>query len=489
MIASTSPARSAAVDTLYAEESVPICVDLDGSLLVTDNLHESLLTALAHRPLALLRAAPRLAAGKAAFKQAVAELATLDPPLLPYNPEVLEYLRSQHAAGRRLALFSAADQSLVERVADHLGLFEHARGSDGLVNLSGERKLAAIREHYGDNFVYLGNADVDVPIWRAAKAALVVGADAMRRKAAAVVPVEASFAPKPGRLAAWRNQLRLHQWAKNLLIFAPIVLAGPLAVPFDFVKGALGFLVFGLLASVGYIVNDLLDLQADRCHATKRLRPFASGRLQPVDGVRVGAAMLLVAGLVTSYLGVAFAVTALGYFVGTLSYSLKLKRVPMLDVLVLACLFTIRVVAGTTLVSAPFSFWLVTFSIFLFLSLALVKRYSELVDRTTDARVLADSRGYTERDLPLLLPFGVGSALAAGLIFVIYLVEEQFPTDIYTQPGWLWFVFPVLMLWLMRIWRLAVHGRMDQDPVLFAVRDRLSLGLGGIVMLLVLLAW
>ena len=295
--------------------------------------------------------------------------------------------------------------------------------------------------------------------------------------------------PPAGGIAAWLKEIRPHQWTKNALIFVPIVLAGPLAAPSDLALAALGFFVFGLLASVGYVVNDLLDLAADRRHPTKRHRPFAAGVLQAKAGVLGAGAMLAVAGLLALMLGPSFALAAFGYFAGTLAYSLALKRVPMLDVLVLAGLFTVRVVAGTTLTDAPFSFWLITFSIFLFLSLALVKRYAELIDQPSGDDAMLDSRGYSTKDLPLLLPFGAGSAVAAGLIFVVYLVLERFPASLYGQPAWLWFVFPVLMFWLMRIWRLAVHGRMDQDPVLFAVKDRVSLGLGGIVFLLVLLAW
>ncbi|MFW5680213.1 MAG: UbiA family prenyltransferase [Pseudomonadota bacterium] len=469
---------------------LPLCIDLDGSLLASDSLHEGLLLALARQPLGLLRLLPRLRGGKAAFKRAVAELAPLDPVALPYDPAVLTYLRAERAKGRTIALFSAADQSIVDAVAGHLGLFDHAQGSDGTHNLSGERKLAAIRDRFGDHFAYLGNDGVDLPIWRAAKAALVVGSDALRRKTAAVTPtIEAHFSGQSGGVRAWLKACRLHQWAKNALIFAPIVLAGPLATPEELMRGVVGFLVFGLLASVGYVVNDLLDLPADRRHPTKRARPFAAGRLTPRTGVLGAAATLVVAAGLGLALGGAFAWAALGYFVGTVAYSLHLKRVPMLDVLVLAGLFTIRVVAGATLTAAPFSYWLITFSIFLFLSLALVKRYAELVDQSENDTAMLDSRGYSHRDTPLLLPFGTGSALAAGLIFVVYLVDERFPSNIYTNPAWLWFIFPVLMLWLMRIWRLAVHGRMDQDPVLFAVKDKASLGLGGIVLLLVLLSW
>jgi 4-hydroxybenzoate polyprenyltransferase/phosphoserine phosphatase len=481
---------TAPAEVLESPTRMPLCVDFDGSLLVTDSLHEGVLAAFSRRPLQTLVAFGAIRRGKAAFKRRIAELAPIDPALLPYNEDLLAYLRAEKATGRELALVSAADEAIVTAVADHLGIFDAVLGSDGVTNLSGSRKLAAIRERYGDDFAYVGNCTVDLPIWEKAKGSVVVGNDArIVAKVEAFAPLEARFAAPAGGLVAWRKELRLHQWAKNALIFAPIALAGPLAAPGDVVLAALGFLVFGLLASVGYLVNDLLDLPADRRHATKRHRPFAAGTLQPKAGVLAGGVMLAVAAVMSLLLGPAFALAAVGYFVGTVGYSLALKRVPMLDVLVLAGLFTVRVVAGTTLTDAPFSYWLITFSIFLFLSLALVKRYAELVDQPPGDDAMLASRGYSSKDLPLLLPFGAGSALAAGLIFVVYLVLERFPSNLYGQPAWLWFIFPVLMFWLMRIWRLAVHGQMDQDPVLFALKDRVSLALGGIVLLLVLLAW
>jgi 4-hydroxybenzoate polyprenyltransferase len=303
-----------------------------------------------------------------------------------------------------------------------------------------------------------------------------------------VAPVEATFACPNGGVRAWLKELRLHQWAKNMLIFAPIALAGPQAAPGDLLKAAIGFFVFGLLASVGYVINDLLDLAADREQDNKRLRPFAAGLLTPKAGLVGGAVLLTMASAAAVMLEPAFAFAAFSYFVGTVSYSLKLKRIPMLDVLVLAGLFTVRVVAGTTLTEASFSYWLITFSVFIFLSLALLKRYAELLDEPPGDSAMLESRGYSAVDLSLLLPFGAGSAVAAGLIFVVYLVEERFSSDIYTQPQLLWLIFPVLLLWLMHMWRVAVHGDMHEDPVLFALKDRTSLLLGAIAAAMVFLA-
>ena len=465
----------------------PLCVDLDGSLLATDSLHESLLLAIARKPLALIPALPRLLDGRAAFKRAVAAVARPDPALLPYHDEILEHLREQRVSGRELALFSAADQAIVDSVASHLGLFDHAQGSDGVINLSGRQKLDAIRARYGNDFAYLGNDAVDLPIWEAARTGIVVGAHDLRQKAAGIVPLEASFENTRAGLRTWLRAVRLHQWAKNLLIFAPIVLAGPLAAPADMVKAAAGFFVFGLLASVGYVFNDLIDLDADRRHAEKRMRVFASGVLKPRNGLIAACSMLVFAAAAAPMLGSAFALVGLGYFAGTVSYSLRIKQIPILDVIVLAGLYTTRIVAGTTLTEAPFSYWIITFSMFMFLSLALVKRYAELLNKSIGDDAISASRGYSIVDLPLLLSFGAGSAVAAGLIFVVYLVDERFPLGIYSRPEVLWLIFPVLLLWLMNMWRVAVHGKMHEDPVLFALKDRTSLLLGAMAAAIVLL--
>jgi 4-hydroxybenzoate polyprenyltransferase len=292
-----------------------------------------------------------------------------------------------------------------------------------------------------------------------------------------------------GRARAWLRALRPHQWAKNLLVFVPVLLAGPLGGRGDFARAVLGFSVLSLLSAAGYVVNDLLDVEVDRQHRTKRLRPFAAGELAVAEGALGAALLVLAAAGLTVLTPPAFRPAAAVYLAGTLAYSLALKREPLLDVLALAGLFTVRVLAGAALLPVPLSFWLLTFSMFLFLSLALVKRYAELAGLArTGATDVVPGRGYGVPELPLLLATGVASGVAATTIFVVYLVEERFPSGLYARPGWLWLVFPVLAYWLLRVWRLAVYGRMSEDPVLFALKDRCSLALGAAVLGLVLLA-
>jgi 4-hydroxybenzoate polyprenyltransferase len=256
-----------------------------------------------------------------------------------------------------------------------------------------------------------------------------------------------------------------------------------------YLEAAMAFVAFGCLASAGYVVNDLLDLSADRAHRGKRRRPFAAGDLPVAHGA---VAVLLLVGAaiaVGQALPVVFALMCGLYFAGTLTYSFVLKRVPLLDVLALAGLFTLRVYAGSILLPVPASFWLLTFSMFLFLSLALVKRYTELAELAGQVEATIQGRGYTVQELPLLLAVGGASAVAAAVILVIYLIDEKFPSGLYSQPEWLWLIFPILLYWLLRVWHLAVRGRMHGDPVLFALKDRLSLALGVVVLLVLFLAW
>lgn len=484
----TSPASAAAHP--HGDVAAPLCVALDGALLRTDTLHEAVLWIVRRRPGLIPQLLLALWRGEGFLRWRATKLASLDPKTLPRNEELVAYLRSEKAAGRQLALVSSADAALVEAVAAEVGPFDSTLGSDGSGKLDSAARLDAIRASCGEDFAFAADGRADLAIWRVARAAVVVtDSDRLARKAAALAPVEAHFRPGSGGPRTWIRALRLHQWSKNALLLVPLGLAGPLASSADYTAGLLGFLVFGLLASTGYLINDLLDLEADRRHRSKRHRPFAAGTLAPAAGIAAAGLLLLVAASLSSLLPASFGLVACAYLTGTLTYSLHLKRVPLLDVLVLAGLFTVRILAGAMVTPTPLSFWLLTFSMFLFLSLALVKRYTELSELAADEATMLESRGYTLRDLPLILPLGLSSALAAAMIFVIYLVDERFPAEIYRHPEWLWFVFPILLFWLMRVWRLAVHGRMNDDPVLFALRDRLSLALGAAVGLLLVLAW
>jgi 4-hydroxybenzoate polyprenyltransferase len=450
------------------------------ALLATDLATEAALALLRRRPLELVRWAVGLAPGPLEARAAAVSVAP-DPELLPIDRDVIAFLEAERAAGRRLVLFSNGRPELLRALARRIGLFD-------VVLEPEETQPAVVVERFGQGFALLGKDGGD-PALRGAARWLVLREDELPPRGADR-PVLARIArPQPG-VSPWLRALRLHQWAKNLLVLVPVVLAGPLATAGDFGRALLAFFVLGLLASAGYLVNDLLDLEADRRHPSKRERPFASGQLSLRSGLLAVPVLLAPAAILTVLLPRAFAVVAVGYLVLTLAYSLALKRIPLLDVVVLGGLFSLRVLAGAEVISTPLSYWLLTLSMFLFSSLAFVKRYAELDQLLRrGGSELADRGGYSTADLPLLLALGVSTGVAATLIFVVYLVAEQFPREIYTRPGWLWLVFPVLLLWLARVWRFALHGRMNQDPVLFALTDRASLAMGAAVLACLVAAW
>jgi 4-hydroxybenzoate polyprenyltransferase len=465
----------------------PLAVDLDGTLILSDTLHEGVIGLLKQSPLKLIPLARSLPSGKAAVKRGVAEDVDFDPAMLPYNRPLLAYLREERASGRRIGLFTAADQSIADAVAAHLGLFDVVRGSDGVTNLSGAAKAMAIEAEFGPLFAYAGDSTVDLPIFARAASAIVVGPKArLLIKLRASPSIEAKF-PLPGpSLRVWARAFRLKHWAKNALVFVAPLLAGhykPLLL------SAVLFLLMGVLASATYILNDLADLPADRAHPRKCHRPLASGALSVRDGL-LAAVVLTVGALLASLELLPFACTIVlvSYLAITLLYSASLKRMPMIDVTVLAGLFTLRVLAGGTLLATPISPWLLTFSMLFFLGLAAIKRYAELHRVVRTIGEGASARGYSEQDMPILLATGVSTGVSSIVIFMIYLINEQYPQAIYRHPGVLWGVMPVLLIWILRLWHLSVHGRMSEDPVLFALNDRFSLILGAVIILIMLAA-
>lgn len=480
------------LNAAFAIDSLPLAVDLDGTLIASDTLHESCFSCLKEKPRHLWQLAKVLSSGKAAFKEAVTGHVQLDPALLPYNKPLLEWLRAEKATGRRIGLFTAADQSIADAIASHLGIFDDVHGSREGINLGGTNKLKVIRACYGERFAYAGDGAVDVPIFAASEQVVLVGnVERLQRSLPAGKPIEKTFPRDKVTWRAWARALRVEHWAKNLLVLVAPLLGFQFLTLYTAIQAGALFAAMGLLASATYIANDLLDLPADRQHPKKRLRAFAAGRLTPLEGVTAGALLLLSATIIALGAGLPLPVLAslVAYAAVTLSYSLYLKRQPIIDVFVLAGLFTLRVFAGGLLLPNGVSPWLLTFSMLFFLGLAMVKRHAELdrVVRTGAAAVI--SRGYTARDLPLLLAAGVASSFSSIVIFTIYLINEQYPRDTYNHPKLLWAMMPILLIWVLRVWHLTVQGRMSEDPVVFALKDPTSLFLGAAGVLCLFLAW
>ena len=472
---------------------IPLCVDLDGTLVKSDTLVDSVLYLVRHRPAELLRIPGWLAQGKAAFKRRVTSAVTLNVETLPYNQPLLQYLREQHAAGRPLYLATAADTALAERIADYLGIFQGVLASDGATNLAGGNKLAAFQRAFGDDFSYIGNARPDAAILTVCQSPMVANPDRAllsRLRSAGVTPTQ-TFIDRASTLRGWIRAIRLHQWAKNTLIFVPLLLAHEWNV--GSITGAIiAFFSFGLCASSTYIVNDLLDIDADRAHPSKRRRAFAGGDLSAISGV-VAVALLFAAAIA---LAIAlprihdaivpmeplprpfqFLKWLLFYTVTTLSYSLYLKRKLLLDVFVLSGLYTVRILAGSAATAVAISTWLGGFSVFFFLSLAFVKRFSELYSLRERGGIATTGRGYRVGDLEQLRALGTGAAYAAVVVMTLYISNPE-THQLYRHPIRLWLVVPTLLLWLSNVWMLTSRGEMHDDPVVYAITDMRSLLLG-----------
>lgn len=459
--------------------SAPLVVDLDGTLIRTDLLHESVIQLVKLKPHMALALPVWLASGKAAMKRQVAQRVPLDVRELPYNQPLLEWIRAEKTGGRTVVLCTASDQRYAQAVAEHLGLFDEVIASDGVINVSAEHKARLLVERFGEQgFDYAGNSHDDLVVWRHARQAIVVNASAsVCTLARAQGRVEREFARETTGLRTWLRAMRIHQWLKNLLVLLP--LAG--SFQFDNLlllrQSLLAFLAFGLCASSVYILNDLMDLESDRSHSRKRLRPFAAGLLSPLAGI--GFAALLLALSVTLAWSVRPAFLGwLGlYFSLTLAYSVFLKRRVLIDCITLGGLYTLRIVAGGAAVGLQPSFWLLAFSLFLFLSLAFLKRFSELSLVAREGREDAPGRGYLASDVALVQALGTAAGFSAVMLLALY-INGDTVLKLYSRPEVVWLTIPILLYWISRMWMQAQRGHMHDDPVVFALRDRYSLACG-----------
>jgi 4-hydroxybenzoate polyprenyltransferase len=461
---SISPAPSAAV---------PLFVDLDGTLVATDVTFESALLLLKQHPLQALSIPIWLLKGRAHLKHELAQRVVPDFKTLPYRREVLSRLEEAKAQGRPVILATAADERVARGVADHLKIFDAVIASDGVINRRSEEKLAAIEAYCGTGgFDYIGDSRADIPIWRAAKNSSVVnpGPRILSSFSKDRAPERISAGTSPC-IKALVSAMRPHQWVKNILLFTPLVMAHRVLIVKDVVAVFVAFACFSLTAAAVYVLNDLLDLPADRRHATKRLRPFACGALP----VQWGPPMIL--GLLTSsfalsafLLPVQFTALLALYLVLTTIYSLFIKQRLILDVMFLAGLYTHRILAGGAAINVTVSHWLLALSIFLFLSLAWAKRYAELhaLDQSEKS-----GRSYTPDDLSIIESLGPTSGYLAVLVFSLY-IHDDATRILYHRPIFLWLICPLLLYWITRIWFFAKRGALHEDPILFALKDRVS---------------
>lgn len=460
-------------------KSVPLVVDLDGTLIHSDMLHESALRMLRERPLSVLAIPYWLVRGKAWLKQRLAADFNEAADTLPYNVPFLDWLKGQRAAGRMLVLCTASDQKIAHEIARTLGIFDEVMASDGQVNLAGIHKARALEARFGrSGFDYAGNSEADLAVWRSARRAVVINAgDRLATRASAICEVEHHMPPTRAGMTAWLRALRPHQWLKNTLLCVPLVAAHQLRVVALWEQLALAFLAFSMCASAVYILNDLTDLDSDRRHPRKRHRPFASGALPAWKGVVLAPLLVLAAAGLATIVGPAFLGWLALYFVVTCGYSWGLKRLTLIDCLTLAMLYTLRIVAGAAAAGLMLSFWLLAFSVFLFMSLAFVKRYAELSVSENDGRNLIPGRGYAPTDAPLVQTMGISAGYAAVLVLALYLNSEAV-LKLYRSPELIWGAVPVMLFWVSWVWMQAHRGRMHDDPLVFAVKDPASWAAG-----------
>lgn len=468
---------------------LPLCVDLDGTLIKTDTLFELTVRVLKQSPWLLFLLPFWLMAGKHVLKNNLSQRCELDASLLPVNPDFLAYLRTEHVQQRPLYLVTGAHERVAKQIAKHYGFFTDVFATNDKGNLTGKNKATLLVHTFGaKQFAYAGNDFVDYPVWEQAGECVLVNAPpAIVTQANTRFTFTRQFDLQTAlSFKVILKAIRLHQWAKNALIFVPLLAAHQVMDPQRVIDTLLAFVAFGCCASFSYIINDIGDLDADRKHHSKFRRPFASGAMSIPAGIVLALALLTVTVLLSVGLSNGFMLTLLAYFLTTNAYTLRLKYIPVLDVAILAGLYTLRVIAGGFAAHASVSFWLLAFSCFIFFSLAIVKRVSELLTVKADNDEVIICRGYWTSDIPVLISLGTASALMSVLVLALYINNPDIMM-LYASPRYLWLVCPVIALWLGRVWLITGRGQMHDDPVIFALRDRVSwllFGMAGLFMVI-----
>ncbi|MGB6056536.1 MAG: UbiA family prenyltransferase [Burkholderiaceae bacterium] len=481
------PGRDNSCTAPFADARLPLCVDLDGTLTPTDLLLESALALIKKNPLYLFLCFVWLLGGKSNLKEQIARRVTLDVDALPYNQALVSYLEQERIKGRPLYLCTAANQRFAYQVAAHFHFFDGVLASTASCNLSGRIKALTLVDRFGtQGFDYCGNEVKDVPIWQQARRAIVIGGEGIAAIARRVNQPIIFFEQERRLLRLACKEMRIYQWVKNLLIFVPLLAAHAIADDGKLGATVLAFLSFSLCASSVYLLNDMLDLDADRHHARKRNRPFASGQLPLSFGLGLMAILLAAAAALAALLPLSFIGILAAYLVLTMVYSFRLKRLILVDVFVLASLYTVRIVAGGAATGIALSSWLILFSILIFLSLAMVKRYAEL-DAAVGKDEAAAGRGYVCHDMEILRSLGTAAGYLAVLVLALYMNSPEVNV-LYSRPQALWLLFVLLLYWISRMWVFAFHGKMDDDPIVFAFRDRTSLAVIGLCIGSVILA-
>lgn len=476
-------------EKLEADILTPLVVDLDGTLLLTDTIAENFSVMLFRHPLAAL-ALLRNLTNRAAFKRELASRTIPDVPHLPQRQDLIRLIRAEREKGRAIHLVTGADQRIADEVAAAIGLFDSVWGSDGIANLKGETKLAHLRRLFPQGFIYAGDSAVDLPIFKASNGAILcdVNDNVTSVVRASGVPVLCELSNPAAGAHQWLRAFRPHQWSKNALIFVPLFVGHEFQSVSSIVTSIAGFLLLSILASGTYLLNDIADLSADRRHPTKSQRPFASGRL-PLSAGFFAAPLMIVAAIIgAAFLSSAFAIFLVAYLALTMAYSLGIKRLPLTDVFVIGLLFILRIMMGASVIGLGQSAWLLSFSFTFFVSLALAKRHAEVVATGSSGANEIGGRGYHSNDWPLTLSFGIGTGLLSLIVMLLYLANDAAPSGFYHRVSLLYAIPGLMLLWLMRVWLRSHRGELHDDPVVFALKDPVSLIYGAGVTIIFFLA-
>ncbi len=447
----------------------PLFVDLDGTFTKTDLLFESLIIAIKNNPLVIFMCLIWIFKGKQHLKHQLSLSTDVDIRSLPLNQEFYHFLKTEKHRGRHIVLATGSAERYAREIASSYAVFDGFISSNNDVNLTGKRKLEKIQET-NVVFSYAGNEKVDFHIFRSAKEKILVNPSPGTKKRAKHLFIDKIFDDTDSHFKSWFAQLRIYQWLKNFLIFVPLLVSGNFTNTHEIFIVSVAFFAFGCLASSTYIVNDLIDLESDRQHPDKKFRPLASGLLSIKDAIAVSVLLFIVSLLLSLWIGHAFVIVVASYLFLTIFYSFQLKKFVAMDVIALALLYTLRILAGASAIDETPSFWLLAFSIFVFLSLALVKRCSEIKAMMKNGKTHTKGRDYTVDDYTVLCSFGVSSALLAVLMFCFYINNNALSNQ-YQQPNLLWLIVPALTYWLMRMWIKTHRGEMHHDPIIFSLKD------------------
>lgn len=453
----------------------PLIVDLDGTLISTDSLIESIVLLIKKNPFYLFIIFFWLSKGKAQFKTEIAKRVSLDIETLPYNTDLIDWLKTEKEKGRQIYLVTAAHKVIAEKVATYLRFFDGYFATEGNRNLKGTTKCALIKEKIGTKFVYAGDSKVDLPIWKEAEAAVLVNVSStLGHQIKEEMTVEAEFPPKKIGIKTWLRAIRVHQWIKNILLFVPLLTAFEFLAISKVISIIFAFLAYSFVASGTYILNDIWDLRADRAHTIKRHRPFACGEVQVTNGITMAGVLFILALVISLNISANFTIILFAYFILTTMYSLFFKQHILIDVIMLSSLYTLRIIAGVSVIQVAISSWLLAFSMFLFLSLALIKRCSELVSiEKIEHKNAISGRDYKPSDLVILWPLGVGASLSAIVVFGLFISAPETQQK-YASPELLWFPAIAIMYWLGRMWIKTSRGKMLDDPIVYVIKDKIS---------------